>query len=170
LEMVKKSCLPDDYPQFGTLPKETVMQKISKLMDWIWNSNSQSIPRDKLGLSDSCMLKIIDLVERRRVYFHVYHGIEMSEWNEVALYCFWIAKLHPFFEIPKANMMAREANEVNSIIAVRMLYSMANRIRLELGRERIKLSNRSNMVHAFRYRDISKESIMAILEVMIEKE
>jgi len=166
--MVKKSCLPEDYPQFGVLPKEIVMQKIGKIMDWIWGG-SQSIPRDKLGLSDSCMLKIIDLVERRRVYFHVYHGIEMSEWNEVALYCFWIAKLHPFFEIPKSNMVAREANEINSIIAVRMLYSMANRIRLELGKERMKLSNRGNMVHALRYRDISKEGIMAILEVMIEK-
>jgi len=166
--MVKKSCQPEDYPQFGTLPKETVMQKIGKIADWVWGC-SQSIPRDKLGLSDSCMLKIIDLVERRRVYFYVYHGIEMSEWNEVALYCFWIAKLQPFFEIPKANMAAREANNVNSIIAVRMLYSMANRIRLELGKDRIKLPNISNLIHSFRYRDISKESVMAILEVMIEK-
>jgi hypothetical protein len=29
--MVKKSCLPEDYPQFGVLPKETVMQKAGKL-------------------------------------------------------------------------------------------------------------------------------------------
>jgi hypothetical protein len=56
-------------------------------------------------------------------------------------------------------MAAREINEINSIIAVRMLYSMANRIRFELGRERIKLSNRGNIIHALRYRDISKEGI-----------
>jgi hypothetical protein len=166
--MVKTSCSPEDYPQFGTLPKEIVAKKAKTLAEWIWGNN-QSIPRDRLNWSDSCIIKIIDLVERRRVYFHVYHGIDMSEWNEIALYCFWIVKLQPFFEISSINKIARETNEINAIIAFRMLYSMANRIRCELGRERTKWSNRSNMIHSFRYRDISKESIMALFEVLIEK-
>jgi hypothetical protein len=166
--MVKISCSPEDYPQFGILPEEIIAKKISSLAKWIWGDN-QNIPRDKLAWSDSCLLKIIDLVERRRVYFHVYHKIDMSEWNKIALYCFWIAKLQPFFEIQTANKMAREANEVNAIITVRILYSMANRIRSELGRERIKWTNRGNMIHAFRYRDMSKESIMALFEALIEK-
>jgi hypothetical protein len=164
--MVKTSCSPEDYPQFGVLPKEVVSEKISKLKEWIW-SNEQSIPRDRLGLSNSCLLKIIDLVERRRVYFHVYHGIGMSEWNEIALYCFWISKLQPFFEIPPSNKIARESNEINAIIAVRTLYSMANRIRHELGNERVKWLNMGNMIHAFRYRDISKEAVMALFENLI---
>jgi len=32
----------------------------------------------------------------RRVYFHIYHPIEMDELNEGALICFWILKLMPF--------------------------------------------------------------------------
>jgi hypothetical protein len=72
-------------------------------------------------------------------------------------------------KISSTNRIARETNEINAIIAFRMLYSMANRIRCELGRERTKWSNRSNMIHSFRYRDISKEGIMALFEVLIEK-
>ena len=93
-----ESCLPGDYPKFGRLPKEVIAEKAEKLKGWIWENDSE-IPKGRLSVSDDCVLNIIDLVERRRVYFHVFHGINMSEWNEAALYCFWIAKLQPFIEI-----------------------------------------------------------------------
>jgi hypothetical protein len=166
--MVKKSCSPKDYPQFGALPEKIVQQKAASLADWIWGG-SKNIPADRIEWYDSCVVKIIDLVERRRVYFHVYHERDMSEWNEVALYCFWIVKLQPFYEIKSKSRAAMEANETNARIAARMLYGMANRIRHKLGRNRITWPNIKNTIHAFRYRDISKESIMALLEALIEK-
>ena len=163
-----KSCSPEDYPQFDKLSEETVREKAKKLIGWIWESDT-AIPRDRLFVSDDCMSSIIDLVERRRVYFHVFHGIDMSEWNEAALYCFWIAKLQPFSEVPPPKAKARQANEVNATIAVRLLCRVANNIRGINGKERIERLNLSNLIHSFRYRDMSKESIMAILEVLIEK-
>jgi len=42
------------------------------------------------------LYEIITRVEMRRVYFHIYHPIEMGELNEGALICFWILKLIPF--------------------------------------------------------------------------
>jgi len=163
-----KSCEPNDYPQFGALSQKVIEEKSAKLKEWIWESDSE-IPRNRLSISNDCVLNIIDLVERRRVYFHVFHGINMSEWNEIALYCFWITKLQPFFEIPPSNIKARPANEVNAILAVRMLYNTANKIRQNKGKDRIGLSCISNLAHAFRYRDLSKEAVMAIFEALIEK-
>jgi len=58
---------------------------------------------------------------------------------------------------------------VNATIAVRLLCRVANNIRAINGKERIEKLNIGNLIHSFRYRDISKESVMAILEVMIEK-
>jgi len=163
-----KSCNPADYPQFGRIDSKTIRDKAAKLIGWIWESES-SIPRNRIFVSDDCLASIIDMVERRRVYFHVFHGINMSEWNEAALYCFWIIKLQPFAEVSPPNVKARQSNEVNATIAVRLLCRVANNIRGINGKERIEKLNISNLIHSFRYRDISKESIMAILEVMIEK-
>jgi hypothetical protein len=164
--MVVESCSPEDYPKFGKLHNETMMEKAKKLIGWIWE-NESSMPRNRLSVSNECMASIIDLVERRRIYFHVFHGINMSEWNEIALYCFWIAKLHPFLEVPPLNAKARQINEVNAVIAVRTLYNAVNKIRQGQGKERLKRMNISNLIHAFRYRDISKEAVMAIFENLI---
>jgi hypothetical protein len=163
-----KSCDPDDYPQFDRISDQKLKEKGAQLFGWIWESESD-IPRNRLSLSIDCMSNVIDLVERRRVYFHVFHRIVMSEWNEAALYCFWIAKLQPFSDVPPPNAKARQSNEVNAAIAVRLLCRAANRLRQRNGKDKLEKLNINNLIHSFRYRDISKESIMAILEVMIEK-
>jgi len=163
-----KTCNPSEYPQFGTLSDQKLKEKAAQLFGWIWE-NETDIPRDRLFMSSDCMTNIIDLVERRRVYFHVFHGLEMSEWNEAALYCFWIAKLQPFADVPAPNSKARQSNDVNASIAVRLLCRVANKLRSKKGKARIENLNISNLIHSFRFRDISKESVMALLEVLIEK-
>jgi len=163
-----KTCNPSDYPQFGTLNDKKIREKGAQLFSWIWE-NETDIPRDRLFMSDACMTSIIDLVERRRVYFHVFHGLEMSEWNEAALYCFWIAKLQPFADVPPPNSKERQSNEVNATIAVRLLCRAANNIRRLNGKPKLEKLNISNLIHSFRYRDISKESVMSLLEIMIGK-
>jgi hypothetical protein len=161
-----KSCDPSDYPQFGRLSPETMAKKANRLREWIWENDS-NIPRDRLSVSSDCILDIIDLVERRRVYFYVFHGINMSEWNEAALYCFWIVKLQPFLEISTEKIKAKQANDVNAMIAVRLLCRTINSIRKNNGKRKLEQLNLSNLIHAFRYRDISKEAIMAIFENLI---
>jgi len=163
-----RSCEPDDYPQFGGLGEQKVKEKAAMVAGWIWE-NEADIPKDRLSVSNACISSIIDLVERRRVYFHVFHRIEMSEWNEAALYCFWIAKLQPFSDVPPPNAKARQSNDVNATIAVRLLCRVANKLRKRNGKGELEKINISNLIHSFRYRDVSKESVMALLEVMIDK-
>ncbi|MCL1967626.1 MAG: hypothetical protein FWF67_07055, partial [Fibromonadales bacterium] len=39
---------------------------------------------------------LIGRVEKRKIYFHIFHRLKMDELNEAAFYCFWILKLQPF--------------------------------------------------------------------------
>jgi hypothetical protein len=161
-----ESCSPSDYPKFGRLSQDIIANKAAKLKEWIWENDSE-IPKGKLSISEDCILNIIDLVERRRVYFHVFHGINMSEWNEAALYCFWIAKLQPFAEILPLNAKARQINEVNAMIAVRLLCRIVNSMRRINGKSKLGQLNLGNLIHSFRYRNMSKEAVMVLFENLI---
>jgi Glu-tRNA(Gln) amidotransferase subunit E-like FAD-binding protein len=163
-----ESCDPSDYPRFGKLSEKTIKEKAGKLLKWLWDSDTD-IPRNRLSVSDDCIENIIDLVERRRVYLYVFHGIEMSEWNEIALYCFWINKLHPFFEIPQSKKIAIQVNDINARIAVRMLRHTIARIRRANNKPKIGYVNLNNLLHTFRFRDLSKEAVMSIFESLLDK-
>ena len=146
--MPKASSKPEDFPKFEPLSKKVIAEKALNLRTWIWD-NERDIPKDRLAVSNECIIDIIDLVEKRRVYFHVFHGIEMSEWNEAAL-------------------PARQSNEVNTNIAIRLMKRTIARIKEDTKNKKFnKGSIFSNVKHAFRYRDMSKEAIMALFECMI---
>jgi hypothetical protein len=158
----------EDFPEFEPLPKKVIAEKALNLRKWIWD-NETDIPKDRLAVSNECIIDIIDMVEKRRVYFHIFHGIEMSEWNEAALYCFWILKLQPFSEVSRNNIPARQSNEVNASIAIRLMRLAIVRIKEDTKSKKLNKGNIfSNIKHAFRYRDMSKEAVMALFECMLD--
>jgi hypothetical protein len=89
----------EDFPIFGSLDQKTFEYMFRKLEGYLQNlSNVLNIDPSRISCSQQTMLEIIDRVEKRRVYFHVfYDGCKMGELNEGALFCYWILKLHPFF-------------------------------------------------------------------------
>jgi len=125
----------------------------------------------EVGISDHdircsghSLCDIIDRVDKRKVYFRVFYDKVkegMSERNEAALYCFWILKLAPFFDNTCPNI------EVNIDFAAFLLLASVKHSCAKMG---IKLSLPDKYVddlkYAFRFRDISKESIMALAETM----
>ena len=109
------------------------------------------------------MYEIIERIEKRRIYFHIYYnGCKMGELNEGALMCFWIIKLTPF------HLNGIPNNILNSKIALCLFMNM---IHYHTQKEKIKLNITENMVndiyYAFRFRDLSKESIMILAESLI---
>jgi len=113
--------------------------------------------------SDSVMIEIYERIEKRRIYFHIfYNGCKMGELNEGALMCFWILKLMPFShqEIP--------TNELNAKIALYLFNNML----LFYARNNNRKVNITNLInndlfYSFRFRDISKESIMTLAKSLI---
>ena len=109
------------------------------------------------------LLDIIEKVEKRRVYFHVFHSINMSEQNEISLYCFWVLKLCPFFNKSKPG------HQINVAITFFTFLEMAHRVCLKTQKRMNPVSRKyaKDLIYAFQNRDISKEAIMLIAETIV---
>jgi len=151
---------PEEFPVFTKLDERQFAVMNAKLKFYLKDFGVN------LGLFDidanlSVLEEIFDRVEKRRVYFHIfYNKCRMGELNEASLMCFWILKLMPFSHrnIP--------ANELNAKIA---LYLLNNAVIFNArnNKRNTNIILSKNLYYAFRFRDLSKEAIMALAESMI---
>jgi len=162
----KESLDPKDYPYFPKiLGTNFVNNKLKRLKYLLWGNQTNPMLESKIGVDKNSLAEIVNMVERRRVYLHIFHRINMSQYNEVSLYCFWILKFQPFFP---ADGNTKTSNEINSIIAYRLLASCIGVTRRKHGKKSSICVKLNTITHAFRYQDISKESIMLLMASLIE--
>jgi len=114
--------------------------------------------------SDVCssIKEVINRVEMRRVYYHIFHnGMDMSELNTCALYCFWMLKLKPFRH--KTN--AFSANKINAFVAILLFLCTVNMV----SKGKLVMTNEimKNLIYSFQYHDLSKEAIMALAASLV---
>jgi hypothetical protein len=156
---------PEEFPIFTSLDKKTVQNMLIKMANYLHNiADIIKIDYITIDTSMDIMYEIIERIEKRRVYFHIYYnGCKMGELNEGALMCFWILKLNPFHLTGIAN------NILNAKIALCLLMNM---LHYHTQKEKIKLNITENIVndiyYAFRFRDLSKEAIMILAESLIK--
>ena len=154
----------EEFPVFTSLDKATVQKMLAKIVSYLHNiSDIIKIDHNKIDTSMDIMYEIIERIEKRRIYFHIYYnGCKMGELNEGSLMCFWIIKLTPF------HLNGIPNNILNSKIALCLFMNM---IHYHTQKENIKLNISENMVndiyYAFRFRDLSKEAIMILAESLI---
>ena len=154
----------EEFPVFTSLDKQTVKNMMAKMASYLYNiSDIIKIDHNKITTSMDIMYEIIERIEKRRIYFHIYYnGCKMGELNEGALMCFWILKLTPF------NFDGIPNNILNAKIALCLFMNM---IHYQIQKENKVLGVTENMVndiyYAFRFRDLSKEAIMILAESLI---
>jgi len=139
-------------------------------------------PGTKLYFDRSDVYTLVEQAWKRKVYFRVFHkGVDgMNEIKEVALYCFWILKLQPFY-VDSGDC----ASDLNAKMARYILVLGAILYAVEMNAKRIKRAKANRQVKAdllfvntedrvmgallysFRYRDWSKEAIMDLCEGLI---
>jgi hypothetical protein len=155
-----------DFPVYGTLSPSVYAQKeqdlLNNLRRWYTSDGSDW---SNVKYNSEQLRFIIDMVERRRVYFHVFHGgMNMGELNEACLYSFWVLKLYPFFDASNPDI------DVNRYFALELFtnaitYTADNRTPKE--KANFGLHIMKHLLHAFRFRDLSKEAMMALAESLI---
>lgn len=160
-----KSNALEDFPVFKPLDSsklkkmvdESVVELLSGITDILDLENDP-----KISVERETMEEIITKVEQRRVYFHIYHNIEMGELNEASLICFWILKLMPF----KHNVISNSTlnTRIACLFLIKTLYYVAKQTNKEI---KIDKSLMEHLFYAFKYRDLSKEAIMALAETLI---
>jgi uncharacterized membrane protein len=155
---------PEEFPIFTSLDKTTTQKMLAKIANYLQNiSDIIKIDHKKIDTSMDIMYEIIERIEKRRIYFHIYNnGCKMGELNEGSLMCFWIIKLNPFHFNGIPN------NVLNAKIA---LCLFLNVLHYYTQKEKRELSITENMVNAiyysFRFRDLSKEAIMILAQSLI---
>jgi len=151
----------DEFPVFTKLEERqtTILRSKFKvyLRDFEVNCGITNI-----NTSDPVMIEIYERIEKRRIYFHIFYNCKMGELNEGALMCFWILKLMPFSHelIP--------ANELNAKIALYLLNNMLI-FYARKSNKKVNISDSINrdLYYSFRFRDISKEALMALSKSLI---
>jgi len=87
----------EEFPLFTSLDKTTVQNMLGRIASYLYNiSDIIKIDHKRIETSMDIMYEIIERIEKRSIYFHIYYnGCKMGELNEGALMCFWIIKLTP---------------------------------------------------------------------------
>ena len=150
------------YRQYVPLAPNEKYARLNELRA-LFNEYAQSSDCRGVVFRKEVLLDIIERVEKRKVYYRIFHGKVMSEQNEAALYCFWILKLAPFFDGHAPNRY------INVLFAAFLFLRVADRVGRRMSR-RVKVSGKyvQNLFYAFLYRDISKEAIMGLAESLLE--
>ena len=162
---------PKDFPQF-TPPDSSMARAWGKrLKDYLLHNVVSALDIKNLSevkVNRNVMYEIFTRVEKRRVYFHIYHnGMEMGEINEGALICFWILKLMPFHMKEISNSLLN--TKIAYIVFVNLLHYIANKSNKKASPSQklhvnIKKKLMDDLLYDFQYRDLSKEAIMALAE------
>ena len=151
----------EDFPKFAPLDLATVERYMKRFPQYLQNICAV-LGIDNLNeilVDQESLYELITRVEMRRIYFHIYHPIKMGELNEGALICFWILKFMPF----KHDKISTSL--LNTKIAYTVFCNMLSYVAAKTGKKRnIKSALMDNTIYAFRYRDLSKEAIMALAE------
>jgi len=173
-EVAQGKALSDYKLLFRNLCKEEYLEKHKDLVLKIRKEmNITGIYLEAITEKTSLIREIISRVEKRKVYFHLFHnGLEMGELNESALYCFWILKFQPFKLKHDKITAIRNTNKVNVLIAVYLfLAAVKTAVNKKKGTNYgLNISNEflKNLAYSFKYQDLSKEAIMGWAKGLLE--
>ena len=152
---------PEDFPIFTKLDAEQIRLLSSKLHLYLYDFERDSGINNVIKDGDT-LVEIFDRIEKRRVYFHIFHNIKMGEINEIALMCFWILKLMPF------SHSFITAKEINAKMALYLFYQMLLYTARKTNKKvNLEPSLNDDLYYSFRFRDLSKEAIMTLAKSMI---
>ena len=160
----------NDFPYFKNLEKQQFhpiymkfIDNAKKVLDIIKIDKSKVYITDPTN-ANAPIRDIVGRVEKRKIYFHIFHKLKMDELNETSFYCFWILKLQPF----KHRDENFNNNKLNADIAVYFLLQAAFKHIKSHSSLTVGITQEAllNILYAFQYHDLSKEAIMALARTM----
>lgn len=135
--------------------------------------SGNGLDHSKISIDENAVLSVITKVNQRRQYFELFHGIKMSEFKEVALNAFWIAKLKPL-SVGDLQIIREQRKEYDALNEKLALYYILRCLRAALKNKRKSedvldaLSSEyiDEFIYTLMYRDISKEALIMLVESM----
>ena len=158
---------PKDYPHYSKMTNVQIIRELNGFKKYALQMRGfLQIDLCHIDCNEKTLLEIVERVFKRKIYYHVFHGIEnLNIIKETALYCFWLNKLQPFtinFETGETN------NRINAKIALNLLkqslYAYAEQEHKQVN---LNESILQNLFYSLLYNDLSKEAIIDIAESLI---
>lgn len=117
---------------------------------------------DAVAVNISIIRDIIVRVHKRKYYFKIFHDdMVTSEYKETALYCYWILKLRPLWIEPSVEKSER----INEKYALHLYVSLLKKYNETFSeKDGINKKHIKELLYSFRFRDITKESMILMLE------
>ena len=158
---------------YNSLPEKELQElwkKHASIIDTFLVNNK--VDNSLVHVDEDIVLTIIAKVDQRRKYFEYFHQLEMSEYKEMALICFWYIKLHPVSIVQDADSHNAHAySSINEKLAINFMFStyrsmlkasgLSTRILDSISKKYIR-----ELIYSFTFRDISKEAMILLVESM----
>lgn len=150
--------------KYQRMNEEDFMDEVAKLDALLQDFciASCKYPYESVKTNIDTLRDIIVRVHKRKHYFKVFHN-EMitSEYKETALYCYWILKLRPLWIDPNIA----SADRINEKFALHLYVSLLKKYNEDFSdKDGINKLHIRELLYSFRFRDLTKEAMILMLE------
>lgn len=146
------------------------VQFFNKMVELYKNETGDEGIDVKYIINTEALHEMVDRVYQRDDYFRRYHsGMKMSEYKEIGLNMFWITKFHPFSVIGE-GLDERFSFDINEEFALYYMFvaleHLAEIQHKNYDSDRISRSLYNELLYSLSFRDMSKEAMGVIVELV----
>ena len=146
----------------------SIAQKIEKAFNNFLDV--YGLPADIECLEDKCsIIEMIRRVDKRKAYYHCFHDMSINEHKEVSLYAYWIMKFHPFFITDRRFYGSKKASLLNESFAIYLIAGIVIGAKKLRHIEFVEHNYTGKLQYSFRYRQLSMEALMLLVESLSPK-
>lgn len=165
--------------EYVPISSEVLEERMNDILD-CWKVYFQKVLRQynevepnlsiEYTVNSVALRELVERVYQRKDYFLRYHSdLKMSEFKEIGLNVFWISKFKPF-QIKANHNIDKLAFETNDDFAMFHMFTalgeLAKRLKLDINMEKIPRSLYCELAYCLNFRDISKEALGMIVELI----
>ena len=171
-ESIKKRL--NEYTSYTDLTNEDLNEEYSYIID-CWerfisdNSPGLQVNKDYF-IHEKDLFEVIRRLDKRRVYYKVFHDLlEINEFKQVAIQCYWINTLKPFMVV---NEKSPIYNSPNELFAIYLIISVIRGVYQDLFPDKeftYPSSKRiADIAYNFKYCDLSREATITFVETFAD--
>lgn len=142
----------------------------SKMVELYKEETAEESVDYRYEVNTEALHEIVDRVYQRDDYFKRYHsGMKMSEYKEIGLNMFWLIKFRPF-NVDGKGFNEKFCFDINQEFALHYMFSALEKLakfqKKKYDSSRISRSLYDELLYSLSFRDISKEAMGIIVELV----
>lgn len=120
----------------------------------------------EVNIDNNAIYDLIIHVDKRNTHAKIFHDIEKpNEYRTIALYCYWIVRLHPFNITLKNEKNTEQISDTNETFAVYLYMCIIKSLYGE--NVQIDFNYIKELKYTLRYRELNKATLILLLEPKI---